>query len=197
MTNSELQTTMKRTIQYLTAIIVLCACAQSPKPDDPDYRQLQARLAAIETNQDAKPLSLNSLLTLSDAEKILGEPAHLDDSSNQYKEDALVYQCSYKANSEDAKSKRTGSLYFLVEQYKEVASAQKKYSFIKTANENHGIKVLHHLGDEAYFHSDGENFYFVMVRKGKKVFNMKVNKITSTTSLEAFNAIAEKITRAL
>ena len=163
---------MKKTILFITAIVSLCSCVQPPKADDHNAGQVHAELAVIETNEDVKPISLSDLFTLPDAEKILGEPAHLADSSTAHREDALVYQCSYKANSEDVKSKKTGVVYFLVEQYNKVSSAQKKYSFIKTANENHGIKVLNDLGDEAYFHTDGENFYFIMARKRERDFNM-------------------------
>ena len=53
------------------------------------------------------------------------------------------------------------------------------------------------MGDEAYFHSDGQNFYFIIVRKGEKMFRIKVNKITSTTSLKEFNMIAKNITASL
>jgi hypothetical protein len=137
---------------------------------------------------------LNNLFVLSDVEKILGEPAHLTDSSSTNKENISRYYSAYFANEKDSKSGKTGAIYFLVEEYPELSAAQKRYSFIKNANKKNGIKELQNLGDEAYFHSDQENFYFVMVRKGKIVYNMKVNKITSKTSLEQFNLVARKIT---
>jgi len=139
-----------------------------------------------------------NIFTLTDAEKILGEPAHLTDSSFTGGKDVSRYSLAYTANTKDKKTEKTGTIYFLLEQYQEVLSAQKKYSGIKTANEKHeGIKVLNDIGDEAYFHSDGQNFYFIMVRKSGKVLTMKVNKITSTTSLDEFNLAAKKITAAL
>jgi hypothetical protein len=177
---------MKVTIILLTTILFTYACVQSSPRDNGD-KQAQA----------ANSTSLSNLFTLADAEKILGEPAHLADSSTKREGDALRYQCAYKANAEDVKSSKTGNVYFLAEEYNEVSSAQKKYAFIKKANENHGIKTLDDVGDEAYFHSDNQNFYFIMVRKGAKVFNMKVNKITSKTSLDGFNSVARKMTTAL
>ena len=72
-------------------------------------------------------------------------------------------------------------------------TAVRFYTSIKKASENHGIKVLHDMGDEAYFHTDNQNFYFIMVRKGGNLFRMKVNKITKTTSLDAFYEIAKNI----
>jgi hypothetical protein len=146
----------------------------------------------------SNPIAARTFLTQSDAEKILGEPAHVGDSLSTTKADVVEYKGNYIANSKDEKTGKTGSIYFLLEEYKLLPAAKEKYSSIKKANENHeGVKTLHDIGDEAYFHSDGENFYFVMVRKGKKVFNMKVNKITSKTSLDAFNAVAKGIADSL
>jgi len=145
--------------------------------------------------QDSKTPA--GLFTLPDAIRILGEPAHLSDSSTTTNAGILTYRCSFTANSKDEKSGKTGVVYLLFEHYNQVDSAKKKYTFIKTANKDHGITVLHDLGDEAYFHTDKTNFYFVMARKGRKVFNMKVNKITSSTSLDEFNKVAKQITDAL
>ncbi len=146
-----------------------------------------------------KPYTLpGNLFTIHSAEKILGEKAHLNDSSTKEQNNIVTYSSSYFADVLDSKSGKTGSIYFLLEKFDLVSDAKQKYSSIKIANENHeGVKVLHNIGDEAYFHSDGENFYFIMVRKGKNVFNMKVNKITSKTSLVGFNQIAKSITKAL
>jgi hypothetical protein len=137
------------------------------------------------------------LFSLPDAEKILGEPARLSDSSTATGATAAVFRCSYTSINNDPKSGKTGVVYFLLEDYNDAGAAQKKYISIKTANEDHGIQTLEGLGNEAYFHTDNQNFYFIMVRKGKKVFNMKVNKITSNTSLPEFNVVAKKITDAM
>ena len=137
------------------------------------------------------------LLSLADAGKILGEPAHLKDSATTTSGDASTYSCAYTANTQEAKTGKTSVVYFLVEQYFALSSAQKRYSFIKKANENHGIQELSGIGDEAYFHTDRKNFYFIMARKGNRVFNMKVNKITSHTSLDEFNRVAKEIAAAI
>jgi hypothetical protein len=194
---------MKKTFLLIISSLLIWTCIQSTRLRNSNYQQVQQRSKAgplIETNvnQHAKPTALGKLFTLPDAEKIIGQPAHLADSSTKREGNVLIYRCAFKANSEDVKTHKTGAIYFLAEEYSQISSAQKKYSSIKKANENHeGIKVLDNLGDEAYFHSDGENFYFIMVRKGTSVFNMKVNKITSTTSLDDFNVTAKHITAAL
>jgi hypothetical protein len=142
--------------------------------------------------------NLSNLFKLSDAERILGETAHLKDSVLTVKSDTVSYKCSYIADSEDQKAGKTGAIYVMFEDYKELASAKKVYASIWTSNKNHqGIKVLEGVGDEAYFHSDGQNFYFILVRKGGKILRMKVNKITSKTSLDEFNQVARNITVSL
>ncbi len=150
-----------------------------------------------------------NLFTLSDAEKIMGEPAHLIDSTSKIKgedpkyidsmsiikKDAFIYSSGYMANSRDKKTGRTGVVYFLLEEYADVTSAKNVYSFYKKANENGiGFKELHNMGDEAWF---GENPLFVYVRKADKIFVIKVNKMTSMTSLNEFNLIAKKIAETL
>jgi hypothetical protein len=149
------------------------------------------------------------LFKLPDAEKILGEPAHLIDSTYKksgedvkyidsmsiIKKDASIYSCGYMANSKDKKSGKTGVVYFGFEQYPQVSSAKKVYSFYKSANENAiGFKELHDMGDEAWF---GSSPLFVYVRKSDKIFLIKVNKMTSKTSLTEFNLIAKKIAETL
>src|ERR1700752_4169372 len=130
----------------------------------------------------------STFMSIADAEKILGERTHTAEDKSRTKGEITVWQCSYMADTVDEKTGKTGIIYFMLEEYKELSEAQKNYSSIKKANENHGIKTLHDSGDEAYFHSDNENFYFILARKGKKMFRIKVNKITSHTSLDEFNA---------
>jgi hypothetical protein len=149
------------------------------------------------TTEDQKValIGVNELFTSDDARKIVGEPVHLEDSSTAHSGDAVItHHVSYKANNVDAKSGKTGAIYILIERYRELPHAQSKYSNIKKANEDHeGIKVLDDLGDEAYFHSDGENFLFIMARKDGNVLTMKVNKITSFTSRSEFDRVAKKL----
>ncbi len=166
--------------------------------NDINRQSITVAVTKHELNLPNTSIDLSNLFTISDAEKILGEHAHITDSSTIVKIDTLTYSAAYFANAKDAISGNTGSIYFFFEKYNRLSSAKNKYASIKKANEKHeGVKVLQNIGDEAYFHSDGENFYFIMVRKGKNVFNMKVNKITSKTSLSEFNQIAKNITNTL
>jgi len=138
------------------------------------------------------------LFTKADAEKILGEPAHLDDSTTIVNKDALQFKSSFIADSNDPKTGKTGGVYYLFERYNSATTAHEVYTSFKEGNQSHeGFSLLQGMGDEAYFHSDGENFHFIIVRMGKNMFRIKVNKITSTTSLDEFNKVAKNITAEL
>jgi hypothetical protein len=184
---------MKKIILVLPVSLCLFACSLANKTDA-NAGQSTDSVNVILPEPPAPQLSLTQLLTKADAEKIMGEAAHQQDSAFTAKEGYSSFLSSFIADKKDAKSNNTGAIYFFGEEYPKVSDAQQKYSSIKKANENHeGIKTRNDLGDEAYFHSDGTNFYFIMVRKGKRVFNLKVNKLTTSTSLDEFNRVAAQI----
>jgi hypothetical protein len=135
------------------------------------------------------------LMTISEAERILGESAMLADSTTTMKNDVLTYNCSFKAVSMDSVSGKTGNIYFMFEDYNRPEAAHKVYENIRIANETHeGLTKLDDMGDEAYFHTDHQNFYFILARKGTRMLRMKVNKTTIHTSLDEFNRVAKEIT---
>lgn len=179
------------------ASLTLAACTQSPKPEEKTSVVVNDTIAKQDTPEvidikDTIEIPTGELFQLMDAEKILGEPAHLEDSSGKMKNGVYHFLSSYKAFNQ--KKKIRGVIYFLIEKYQSDTAAHSKYSFIKKANEDHGIETIKDLGDEAYFHTDKKNFYFIMVRKGSQVFNLKVNKLTEYTSLEDFYEVAHEIT---
>ncbi len=135
--------------------------------------------------------SPQELLKLTDAEKIMGEAVHLADSSTKNEQGIVSYRCGYKANA--VTGDRPGAVYFLFQHYDQVANARQRFTSTKTSNESLGVETLTGLGDEAYFHTDKEHFYFIMVRKDNRVFNLKVNKLSNTTSLDEFKQIAKRI----
>jgi len=184
-------------INYLIASIILVigyGCLHSDKTSEKRGATAKETISSSELFYQKHPFFNKGYFSKSDAEKILGEKAHLSDSSSTIKKDTLEIKKAYTANSKNQKTGKTGNVYFMIEEYKQVASAKNAYTAIKVANEKHaGFKTLHDIGDEAYFHSDGTNFYFILVRKQKTMFRMKVNKITGTTSLEEFKRIAKKI----
>jgi hypothetical protein len=127
----------------------------------------------------------------------LGETAYLSDSNSNLKSGSFMQHTVYTASEKDPISRRKGVVYYVYEEYKQLDTAKKIYTDIKTANQDHGIVVLQDIGDEAYFHTDNVNFYFIMVRKANKGFRLKVNKLTSKTSKDGFMEVSRKIAKAL
>jgi hypothetical protein len=177
------------TIAVYTMIIIGCSSqGSSSNKSQTETDQQDDRSPIMQT------INGDNLFTLTDAENILGEKAQITDRSMSPGEGVAVYKSTYTANNIDKKTGKTGNIYFMIEHFAQDSTAKSIYAGIKQANENHGIKVLDDLGDEAYFHSDNQNFYFILVRKGTKMFRMKVNKITGNTSLDQFNSVAKNIT---
>lgn len=178
------------------AVLLFTACAQKDVNTAGEQVNNNPPTTQVNnTNTQSSSVQLNKLFSEADAENILGEPAHVTDSTQGSQQGITAYRSAYTA---DAQSSRVGAIYFLVEEYSRIPDAQTKYSFIKASNENSaGFKVLEDLGDEAYFHSDNENFYFFMVRKGNRVANLKVNKITPKTSLDDFNRVSHELANKL
>jgi len=182
---------------YLVASAILfwsCGHLNSEKISQKTDPSTSDTIPTTKSAQEKHPFFNRVYFSKSDAEKILGEKAFLSDSSSTVKKDTFESKSAYTAYSKDQKAGKTGVIYFMIEEYNQELSAKNAYNFFYEANKHHeGIKMVHDMGDEAYFHSDGKNFYFYLVRKGKIMFRMKVNKITSHTSLNEFNLVSKKI----
>lgn len=134
------------------------------------------------------------ILTLQEAQSILGEPAHIKESSDSTKAGVREYKSSYEANAIDVATNKIGMLYYIYEDYKSEAAAKKTYTDIKVGNQrSQGFETLSNLGDEAYFHTDKSNFQFILARKGNKMIRLKVNKVTSKTSVEGLKSVAKVV----
>lgn len=121
-----------------------------------------------------------------DAEKILGLPAHQTESTTLSENNVLQHKCSWKATQDELNS----NLYYLDELHDNAESADKVFEDIVVSNRNNPGHSRLDIGDEAWFHSDGTNFCFLMVRKGNKIIRMKVNRLTKETSVEEMKRIA-------
>lgn len=192
----------KINVLSVPALILLFCNSLSKTSDENEWpaNQLLKNGAVTSTiDNDAQRLfNPAHLFTKEVAEKILGEPAHLDDSATIVNKDAVQYKSSYIAIAKDPKTGKTGGVYYLFERYNNATTAHEVYDSFKDGNQSQeGFSILHGMGDEAYYHSDGENFHLIIVRKGKNMFRIKVNKITSNTSLEQFKTVAKNITAEL
>ncbi len=150
------------------------------------------KIQRLVQSDTADPAS--TLLTLADAEKIMGEPAKLTGNSFIDKGDTLEYKCDYTALSQDPVTQKTGKLYFMYEIYSGAAAAASAYADIYKANSAHeGVEIVKGLGTEAYYHSDQTGFYFYLVRKNEKMCRLKLNKITSHSSLPEFKEAIKRV----
>ncbi|MCW3123494.1 MAG: hypothetical protein JWQ38_2986 [Flavipsychrobacter sp.] len=183
---------MKKLCCFIIIVTCLSACGQSTGNKTLNIAGT-VKATATGLLMDEADADMQEIFSQADAEKILGEPAHLSDSSTSTRADTTIFQSSYIANNTDKKSGKTGNIYFMYEQYSNASTAHDLLAYYKTTNEKNGAKSVTGVGDEAWFHTDGQNFYFIMARKGNKMIRMKVNKVTATTSLDAFNTIAKEI----
>jgi len=194
-------------ISALLALGFANICLQQSSKSCNDDAELSSAFNATKDSDTVPLAKIKSMFILGAAEKILGEPAHLVDSVSTaagdrrenspndsvlpIKRTASSWGCSYEANAEDKKTGRTGKLFFKIEQYPSISSAMAVYSYYKRSNETHpGFKERHDLGDEAWF---GDSPFSIYVRKGNKIFGIKVNRPTSKTSLDGFNEVIKKI----
>ena len=136
----------------------------------------------------------SKLLTRPDSDKIMGEASQLTCNTFLKKGDTLEYKCEYTPLAQDAVSGKTGKLGLMDEVYKDAAAAHNAYVAIYESNRSHpGVEIVPHMGDEAYYHSDGKNFYFFLVRKGERMYRMKLNKVTSHSSEAEFKRVGKLI----
>jgi hypothetical protein len=150
------------------------------------------------TNQEKETAKSDSCLAQNDAEKILGQTAKLTESSSENKNGVTKFRCTYTANIIDLKTNKKSNLYYLLEKYKNVTSSQKAYSDIFVQNENMpGLKKISKIGDQAFLHTDNENFLMIISMKNNKILRLKVNKLTSKTSLNELLNISRTITASL
>src|SRR6185295_5582356 len=112
---------------YLFAIVGL-SCEKSPASAGPE------EICVVQTEDVAIG---SKLLTLSDAEAIMGEPAALTCNMFTQKVDTLEYKCDYTALSKDPATDKLGKLYFMDEVYKTAAAAHDAYVFIYNGNSSH------------------------------------------------------------
>lgn len=184
---------MKKLCWCIVVAIGLGGCGQ---PTGNNTRDVAGTVRATATGlieEDEADAGTPAIFSQADAEKIMGEPARLSDSATQTIQDTTIFQSTYTAVTTDKKSGKTGTIYFMYEQYKEASTAHNLLAYYQKANEKNGAKTVAGMGDEAWYHTDGQNFYFIMARKGNKMIRLKVNKVTANTSADAFNAVAKEV----
>jgi len=135
-------------------------------------------------------------LPQADAERILGLPAKETEHASKEKDGVAQFSCTYTAV--DKTENKTSNLYYVYEQYKSPEAAHAAYAGMVSSNAGMpGQTKIDSIGDETWLHADRGNFDLVMCRKKNYMVRIKINKITSKTSLPALLQFVKETTSAL
>ncbi|MDP1817597.1 MAG: hypothetical protein Q8K92_24265 [Leadbetterella sp.] len=128
-------------------------------------------------------------LTLQEAERILGETCELKESGNESKNDGHKYMSTHIGQSS-----ANHALYFIFESYENELSAKKTFEDFRLSNQSlRGFETIENIGNEAFFHTDKENFGLIIARKGNEIIRLKVNKLNGKTSISELKKVAADI----
>ena len=128
------------------------------------------------------------------AEQILGQSATRVENTSTKEAGVVQYKCTYTCLGNDPATNKTGNLYYMYEEYNSTSLAKQTYDNIVASNQQmSGHSKLNDIGDDAWFHTDQENFYLIIFRKQNKMVRIKINKVTSLTSKEALLRISNSI----
>ncbi len=186
----------KQNILLYIAVLASCGCKPGVKTEAGNKESAaKTETLRVEDRSAQAPAFVKKIFTKRQAESILGEAADLTDSSMW--NNKRIVDMKYTYTAKDSHAGRTGNVYFMLEMFQQEAKAHALYTSILEANKAHGITVIPDLGDEAYAHTDNENFYFLLARKGNILVRMKVNKLTPKTSRKAFDQVAKDIVNAI
>jgi hypothetical protein len=128
-------------------------------------------------------------LTIQEAERILGEECELKESGNEAKEGGHKFKSTHIGNSSS-----NHALYFIFESYENELDAKKTFETFKVSNQSfQGFETIENIGDEAFFHTDKENFGLIIARNGNEIIRLKVNKLNTKTSISELKKVAADI----
>lgn len=128
-------------------------------------------------------------LTIQEAERILGETCELKESGNETKNGGHKYKSTHIGNSS-----ANHALYFIFESYESELSADKTFDDFKESNQSfQGFENIENIGNEAFFHTDKENFGLIIAREGNEIIRLKVNKLNTKTSISELKKVAADI----
>lgn len=128
-------------------------------------------------------------LTIQEAERILGEECQLKESGNEAKDGGHRYKSTHIGTSGPRYA-----LYFIFESYTDESVAKKTFDEFKTSNQSaQGFEMVSNIGEEAFFHTDNENFGLIIARKDNEMVRLKVNKLSSKTSINELKKVAADI----
>ena len=141
------------------------------------------------------------MLTQSEAERIIGQPARLIKDGSEIKDGRRQCLCAYTGVSKDKASGQVSYLFFSVEQNEVNPSVEQSRQMIETTKEDNAhdasILDLTGTGDEAFLLSSGPDNYFIMARKGSVIMRLQVKNAVGSKTSEELKAFAEKVSKQL
>ena len=162
----------------------------------------QSTLPAETTSQQAPPKYgsswyISNFISVADAEKILKQPVYVKDSLwkySNYNYSYLRYKFTYNTNAIDSVKKTRGSLFFSLEEFQQLHLTKKTFADIKALNEKSSkYSILNDLGDESFLARDELNHPFIVVRKGNRIYKLRMLYATGQDSEDEFMLLAKKI----
>jgi hypothetical protein len=135
------------------------------------------------------------ILTLPEAEKIMGEPMKLNDSSSSYANGIHSFQCSYFGFVKDSATGFEGRLYYMYEDYDKESEAHKVYEGFRISNEKNSPLKNFAVADEGYYQVPPGPPPFILARKGTRLYRFKINKSTINSSVERLLEVASEKVR--
>jgi hypothetical protein len=143
----------------------------------------------------------SQLLTLSIAERMLGQTARLTPDTTTMKGNVRQCTCAYFGASKDKATGQDSVIYFSLEEREKMPSAEEARQVLVSTKEANAhdteIVDLSGIGDEAFVLGTDPNSHLIMARKGGIIMRLQVKKSAGTKSREESKAFAEKVFRSL
>jgi hypothetical protein len=141
-----------------------------------------------------KAVHMYKFVTLAEAEKVMGEKAHVKDSVWRNSGSITKFMTTMVANETDKKTGKAKKLFFSFENYPHETDAKELYALIKAENEKTAASsAIDEIGDGAFVVKDQLGFPFIMVRKGSKIFKFKTYYVTDKDGFERLKTLVKKV----
>jgi hypothetical protein len=139
----------------------------------------------------AKPVACH-FFSYANAEKLLGQNITGADSDEKSENGSRRWGCTFSTASGEAGPR----LFFLLIKDASEETARTEFEKIRVSNKKHaGFEEWPGVGDEAVVHTDGQNFQFLMVRKGANTIRVKVHPSKGVSLDELKAIIASLVTK--
>jgi hypothetical protein len=165
----------------LAALASVAGCSLRPPTDDPFTRP----------QIDWSP---GLLLDRASAQRVLGNPCHLEKATAYLDGQTKTYQCAFRDDAFDPLTGKAGILYYMYEEHESAAGARSFLDSTLRANRldpGDGIRV--DSGAQLHYFAATDVVRMVMIRKENRLVRLKVNPVTSHYSFAEFRNVAAEL----